>query len=53
MSLGREACLGPSDIVLDGNPSPTPQKVGTAPNFRSMYIVTKRLDGSTCQLIWR
>ena len=33
MPLGREVGLGPSDIVLDGDPAPSPQKGGTAPQF--------------------
>jgi len=41
-----EVGLGPSHIVLDGDPAPLPKK-GTAPprNFRPMSVVTKRLDG--------
>ena len=39
--LGREVDLGPGNIVLDGDPAP-PQR-GTAPNFRPMSIVAKRL----------
>ena len=45
MPLGSptEVGRGPVDIVLDGGPrSP---KRGTAPNFRPMSIVAKRLDG--------
>jgi len=30
--LGREVGLGPSDIVLDGNPAPLPKKGGRAPS---------------------
>jgi len=52
MPLGRMVVLDPSDIVLDGDPTPPPQK-GTAPNFRPMSIVPKRLDGSRCHLVWR
>ena len=29
------------------------QKRGTAPNFRPMSIVAKRLDGLRCYLVWR
>ena len=46
MALGMELGLGPSHIVLDGDPGPP--KKGTAPNFRPMSIVAKRLDGSRC-----
>jgi len=45
MPLGMEVGLGPGDFVLDGDPAP-PEKKGTAPNFRPMSIVAKRLDGS-------
>jgi len=41
LPLGMEIALRPDDIVLDGDP---------APNFRSMAIVAKRLDGSTWDL---
>jgi len=33
-------------------PSPLPQR-DTAPNFRPMSVVAKRLDGSRCYLVWR
>jgi len=33
MLLGREVGLSPSDIVLDGDPAPPPQKGSTAPIF--------------------
>ena len=53
MKLGTEVGLGPGDIVSDGVPAP-PTQTGTAPpNFRSMPIVAKWLDGSRCHLIWR
>jgi len=26
---------------------------GTAPNFRPMSVVAKRLDGARCHLVWR
>jgi len=53
MPLGREVGLDPNDIVLDEDPAPPPQKGGTAPNFRPMSIVAKRLDGSRWHLAWR
>jgi len=31
--LGREVGLGPSNIVLDGDPAPPPKKWGRAPEF--------------------
>jgi len=38
MPLGREVYFGPSDIVLDGDPAPTPQRVTQQPpNFQPMY----------------
>jgi len=43
MPLGTEVGLGPNDIVLHGDPAPPPKKRGTAPNFRPMSIVAKRL----------
>jgi len=33
MPLGREVGLGPSYIVLDGDPAPLPKKGGRAPQF--------------------
>ena len=44
MPLGTEVNLGPGDIVLDGVAAPPPKR-GTAPSFRPMSIVVKRLDG--------
>jgi len=49
MKLSLEVGLGPGHIVLDGDPAPFPQR-GTAPNFRPMSVVAKRLDGSRCHL---
>ena len=48
MPLVREI----SDVVLDGDPAPLPQK-GQIPNFRPMSIVAKRLDGSRWHLVCR
>jgi len=39
MPLGAEVGLSPSDIVLDGDLAPLPQKGGGAPNFQPMSIV--------------
>jgi len=33
MPLGKEVGLGPGDIVLDGGPTPPPQKKGARPQF--------------------
>ena len=38
--------LSPGDFVLDGDPVPPPKKGAEPPNFRPMFIVAKRLDGS-------
>jgi len=44
--LGKEVNLGPGDVALDGVAALTlPSKRGTAPSFRPMSIVAKRLDG--------
>jgi len=53
MPLAREVGLGPSDIVLDGDPAPPPQKGGRAPNFWPMSVVAKWLDGSRWNFAWR
>ena len=58
MSLPTNVGLGPRHIVLDGDPavpapSPPPDKRGHGPNFRPMFVVAKRLDGSRCHLVWR
>jgi len=45
MPLGTEVNLGPGNIVLDGVAAPPPPKRGTAPSFRFMSVVAKRLDG--------
>jgi len=44
MKLGVEVGLGPGNIVLDRDPAPRPKR-DTAPNFRPMSVVAKRLDG--------
>jgi len=38
--------LSPGHIVLDGDPAPLPKKGAEPPNFRSIFIVAKRLDAS-------
>ena len=53
MPLGMELGLGPGHIVLGGDPGPLPEKGRTAPNFRPMFVVAKRLDGSGCHLVQR
>jgi len=54
MPLGTEIGLIASDILLDGDPAPPPPEGGGgAPNFRSMSIVAKQLDGSRWHLVRR
>jgi len=45
MPLAMEEGLSQGDVVLGGDPAPTPQKGGRdpLPNFRPMSIVAKRL----------
>ena len=51
MALGVEVGFDPGHVVLDGDPDSLPEKGGTAPNFRPMFVVAKRLDGSRCHLV--
>ena len=54
MPLGIQVGLGLGHIVLDGDPAHLPKKVAEPPsNFRRIFIVTKRLDGSRCHLVYR
>ena len=49
-----EVGFGLRDIVLDGDPAPPPIKGHSPhPNFRSMSVVVKRLDGLRCHLVWK
>jgi len=50
MPLVVEVGLVPGDFVLDGDPAPLPKKGVEPPNFWPMFIVAKRLDGSTWHL---
>ena len=52
MKPGLQVGLGPGHIVLDGAQVPLPQR-GTAPNFRPISTVPKRLDGYRCHLVRR
>jgi len=52
LKLRVEVGLGLDHIVLMGIQLPVPQQ-GTAPNFRPMSVVVKRLDVSRCHLVWR
>ena len=49
----RMEVQGSSDFVFDGDPAPPTQKGAEPPNFRPMFIVAKRLDGSRWHLAWR
>jgi len=53
MPLGMDVGLSPGDFVLDGDPVTLPEKGMEPPNFRPMFIVAKRLDGSRYHLVWR
>ena len=54
MALDMEVGLGPVYIVLDGDTAPLPKIGGIAPqNFRPMFIVAKRLNGSRWHLALR
>jgi len=55
MTLRMEVGLSPRHIVLDGDPAPLFKKEAEPPppNFRRIFIVSKRLDGSRCHLVWR
>jgi len=53
MPLGMEEGLSPGDFVLDGDPVLLPKKGAEPSNFRPMFIVAKRLDGSRCHLVRR
>jgi len=48
MKLDTVVALGPGHIVRRGPSSP---KRHTAPNFRPMSVVAKRLDGLRCHLL--
>jgi len=50
VKLGMQVGRGPNDSVLNGDPGPAPQ-VGTVPQFWSMSIVSKWLDGSRRHLV--
>jgi len=45
IKLGMQVSLCPCHTVLDGDPATRPQR-GTAPNFRPMSVVAKRLYAS-------
>ena len=45
MPLGMEVGLGPGDVLFDGHPAPPEKRAEPTPNFWSMSIVAKQLDG--------
>jgi len=45
MPLGKEVNLGPGDVVVVLDGVAAPLKRGTAPSFRFISIMAKRLDG--------
>ena len=52
--FGMEEELDPGDFVLDGDPAAPPEKwAEPLPNFRPIFIVAKRLDGSRWYLALR
>ena len=51
MPLGMDVGLSPEDFVLDGDTVPPLQQGAEPPNFRPMFIVAKRLDGSRCHSV--
>jgi len=54
MALGVEVGVGSVHIVLDGDTASLPKKGVESPTkFRPIFIVAKRLDASTCHLVWR
>ena len=48
--LGRKVGFDPSDIVLDGDPAPFPQKAGTTSNFFTL-IFEKIIYTARCVLV--
>jgi len=43
----------PRGLCVRWGPSPLPKRGQSPPNFRPMFIVAKRLDGSRWHLAWR
>jgi len=49
--LGAEVDLGPGDIVLDGDPAPSPKKGAQHPQFLADVLWPNGwMDGSRCHL---
>ena len=53
MPRGREVGLSPSDVALDGDRAPLPQKKAEPPTFGPCLLWPRRLDRSRCRLAWR
>jgi len=53
MPLGIDVGLSPGDFVFDGHPTPPEKRTQPPPNFWSISIVAKRLDGSRSHLVGR
>ena len=51
MPLGTD--IGLRGLCVRWRPSPLPKKGAEPPNFRPMFMVAKRLDGSRCHLARR
>jgi len=52
MPLCMEVGLSPGHIMLDGTQLSLPKKgASPSPNFRPMFVLAKRLDGSRCHLV--
>jgi len=45
--------LSQDHIVVDGDPAPPSRKRDTAPNFGTLFVVAKGLDGRRCHLVRR
>ena len=43
----------PRGFCVRWEPSPSPKRRRSPPNFRPMFVVAKRLDGSRWHLAWR
>jgi len=51
MKLGTQVGLGPSHIVLDGDPAPLPHRGN--PQFSAHICCGQMADGSRCHLVER
>jgi len=53
MLRGRKVGLDASNIVLDGDPAPPPQKGSRAPNFRPMSIAKRSPISATAEYLFK